>query len=72
MIVENFAPTFDASNLKPFAFPEYQDSEKKDDMAVDALGILSVPPTTVIVKSDVQTYKLKVCVISVVLPRLLF
>jgi len=31
-IVENLSTEFDENNIKSFAFPEYRDPDKKDDM----------------------------------------
>ena len=60
LIVEGFDTTFNACHLKPFSFPAYVDPINKDDMAVDAIGVLPVPPTNVHLKTEVKTYKLKV------------
>ncbi|XP_029201287.2 LOW QUALITY PROTEIN: cilia- and flagella-associated protein 221-like [Acropora millepora] len=44
----------------PFSFPAYKSPDTKDDMDVDALGTVSVQPTTVKVKTHVPFYNLKV------------
>lgn len=59
-IVENLNVEFDESRIKSFSFPEYQDPDKKDDMAVDALGPLQVNTTHIDIKERVETYKLNV------------
>lgn len=60
VIVANLSTEFDGSRISPFAFPVYRDPIEKDDMAVDALGVVPVASTSVVVKSQIQTCSLKV------------
>ncbi|XP_057293234.1 cilia- and flagella-associated protein 221-like isoform X2 [Hydractinia symbiolongicarpus] len=60
VIVANLSTEFNGSRISPFAFPVYKDPNEKDDMAVDALGVVPVASTSVVVKSQIETYSLKV------------
>eukprot|EP00111_Clytia_hemisphaerica_P001172 TCONS_00003348-protein len=59
-IVEDVNTVFNQENIKSFSFPEYQDPDKKTDMAIDALGSFDMSSTSVKVKRRIETYKLKV------------
>ncbi|KAK0058292.1 cilia- and flagella-associated protein 221-like isoform X1 [Biomphalaria pfeifferi] len=51
---------FKFNKIKKFTFPTYLSPHVKDDMAPDALGIVPVPATEIVIKRDVPFFNLKV------------
>ncbi|XP_065052586.1 cilia- and flagella-associated protein 221-like isoform X2 [Rhopilema esculentum] len=59
-IINRMSTAINPTNVKIFSFPEYKDPKKKDDMAVDALGTVSITTTEVNIETKVRFFDLKV------------
>eukprot|EP00794_Sanderia_malayensis_P003528 gene3528-4029_t len=59
-IINKMSTTLNRKNIKLFSFPDYEDPESKDDMAVDSLGPVHVHSTNVEVKTKVSVFNLRV------------
>ncbi|KAH9519003.1 hypothetical protein Btru_008882 [Bulinus truncatus] len=57
---DTLTESFKLNKIKKSTFPTYVSPKNKDDMAPDALGVVSVPPTEIVVKRDVPFFNLKV------------
>ena len=60
LIVEKVTLGTIGTNMQPFSFPEYNHTNVKDDMAVDALDILPVKETAILLNTNISMYDLKV------------